>query len=176
MKHHQPEVEKDRAAKKLTQPSSPRDSLALIAQSHTTPLPYPQSNHAYIKQQQHFAYPSLSNFATQGHQEQMYNSQATADSNDSFNNLKQGMMLRTKEFSKFSTTNNCIRTLSNPRNQAVVKGGRVNVKGRNQENGQSLLTGNGGNTGYAENTGTSHSRVETADIGVAQNRGKVTRC
>jgi hypothetical protein len=54
LKHHEPEVEKDRALRGGYSPITTPNSLALVAQSHYAP---PMSNHAYAQEQNYFSYP-----------------------------------------------------------------------------------------------------------------------
>jgi hypothetical protein len=55
LKHHEPEVEKDRALRGGYLPPPTSNSLALVAHSQYTPPP--MSNHAYVQEQNYFSYP-----------------------------------------------------------------------------------------------------------------------
>jgi hypothetical protein len=147
LKHHEPEVEKDRALRGgYSQPPTP-NSLALVAQSHYAPPP--MSNHAYVQEQNYFSYlkpttsnqmvsydSSLQHTSTQlvpyTNSDAMYYSKSNEDDDEDFNTLNQGLALIARAFSKFSNkTNNHQRSSSNTRNQAVVHDGRVEIQNRN---------------------------------------------
>jgi hypothetical protein len=77
----------------------------------------------------------------------MYYKNSIEDEDEDFNTLNQGLALIARAFSKFSNkTNNRLRTSSNPRNQAVIQDGRVEIQNRNfGRSGSCGYTGNSGN-------------------------------
>jgi cytochrome c553 len=166
LKHHEPEVEKDRALRGGYLPSPAPNSLALVAQSHYAP---PQmSNHAHVQEQNYFSYPQSSmvsydsspqNTSTQlvpyNNNEAVYYSNSNDDDDEEFNTLNQGLALIARAFSKFSNkTNNRQRSSSNTRNQAVVNDGRVETQNRNYgRSGSGSSSGNFGNGQRYNNSG-----------------------
>jgi cytochrome c553 len=166
LKHHEPEVEKDRALRGGYSPSPAPNSLALVAQSNYAP---PQmSNHAHVQEQNYFSYPQSSmvsydssskNTSTQlvpyNNNDAVYYSNSQDDDDEEFNTLNQGLALIARAFSKFSNkTNNRQRSSSNTRNQAVVNDGRVEIQNRNYgRSGSGSSSGNFGNGQRYNNNG-----------------------
>jgi cytochrome c553 len=164
LKHHEPEVEKDRALRGGYSPSP--NSLALVAQSNYAP---PQmSNHAHVQEQNYFSYPQSSmvsydsssqNTSTQlvpyNNNDAVYYLNSQDDDDEEFNTLNQGLALIAHAFSKFSNkTNNRQRSSSNTRNQAVVNDGRVEIQNRNYgRSGSGSSSGNFGNGQRYNNSG-----------------------
>jgi cytochrome c553 len=184
LKHHEPEVAKDRALRGGYTPTSTPNSLALIAQSPYAPPP--MSNHAYVQEQNYFSYPqsstsnqmapydsSLQNDSAQLvplNKDAVYYSNSNDDDDDDFNTLNQGLALIARAFSKFSNkTNNRQRSSSNTRNQAVVNDGRVEIQNRSYgRSGSGKFSGNYGNGqrfsnngGFRNNSGSSQQRSES---------------
>jgi cytochrome c553 len=179
LKHHEPEVEKDRALRGGYLPSPTPNSLALVAQSNYAP---PMSNHAHVQEQNCFSYPHSSmvsydsspqNNTTQlvpyNNNDDVYYSNSHEDDDEEFNTLNQGLALIARAFSKFSNkTNNLQRSSSNTRNQAVVHDGRVEIHNRNYgRSGSGSSSGNYGNGqkfnnngGFRKNSGASQQRSE----------------
>lgn len=158
LKHHEPEVEKDRALRGGYSPAP--NSLALVAQFNYAP---PQmSNHAHVQEQNYFSYPQSSmvsydsspqNTSTQlfpyNNNDAVYYSNSNEDDDEEFNTLNQGLALIARAFSKFSNkTNNHQRSSSNTRNQAIVNDGRVEIQNRNY--GRSSLGSSSGNFGNGQ--------------------------
>jgi cytochrome c553 len=140
-KHHEPEVEKDRALRGGYSPSPAPNSLALVAQSHYDSSP--QNNSTQLV-------PYNNNEA-----DAVYYSNSNEDDDEEFNTLNQGLALIARAFSKFSNkTNNRQRSSSNTRNQAVVDDGRVEIQNRNYgRSGSGSSSGNFGNDQRYNNSG-----------------------
>jgi cytochrome c553 len=184
LKHHEPEVEKDRALRGGYTPTPTPNSLALVAQSPYAPPP--MSNHAYVQEQNYFSYPQSStsnqmvpydsspqNASNQliplNNNDVVYYSNSNDDDDDDFNTLNQGLALIARAFSKFSNkTNNRQRSSSNTRNQAVVNDGRVEIQNRSYDrSGSGSSSGNFGNgqrfsnnAGFRNNSGCSQQMSE----------------
>jgi hypothetical protein len=184
LKHHEPEVEKDRALRGGYTPTPTPNSLALVAQSPYAPPP--MSNHAYVQEQNYFNYPqsstsnqmvpydsspqdSSTQLVPSNNNDAVYYSNSNDDDDDDFNTLNQRLALIARAFSKFSNkTNNRQRSSSNTRNQAVVNDGRVEIQNRSYgRSGSGSSSGNYGNGqrfsnngGFRNNSGSSQQRSE----------------
>jgi hypothetical protein len=169
LKHHEPEVEKDRALRGGYSPITTPNSLALVAQSHYAPT---MTNHAYAQEQNYFSYPqtttsnqmvtydssphnNTTHLTPYNNNDAVYYSNSNDDDDEDFNTLNQGLALIARAFSKFSNkTNNRQRSSSNTRNQAVVQDGRVEVQNRNfGRSGSGNSSGSYGNGQRFNNNG-----------------------
>jgi cytochrome c553 len=199
LKHHEPEVEKDRALRGGYSPPPTPNSLVLVAQSHYAP-PL-MTNHAYDQEQIYFGYPqpSTSNpmvsydSSPQHTSTQLvpyttsiavYYSNSNEDDDEELNTLNQGLALIARAFRKFSNkTNNRQRSSSKTRNHAVVQDGRVEIQNRNfGRSGSGGYLGNFGNGqrvnnngGFRNNSGASQQRSETVETGNS-NSGNAVWC
>lgn len=162
LKHHESEVDKDRALCGSYSLPTPPNSLALIAQSHFAPPPL--LNHDYVQESHHFNYPhqntsnqlipydstqqsNVNQLVSYDNTDTTYYTSSNDDEDEEFNNLNQGLAFIARAFSKFSNkTNNRLRTSSNTRNQVVVQDGRFVIHNHNYER-----SGSGGYVGNSVN-------------------------
>ena len=157
LKHHEYEVEKDRALQgNFSAPATP-NSLALVAQSYSAPPPL--SNHAFQQEQNYFNYsapPTSNQIIPSEYSQPSYDNTdpLNEDEDPDLRSLNEGLVLIANAFRKFTNkSNNRLRSSSNTRNQAIVQDGRVEIQ--NRGNGRSGSAGYMGNAGNSQRFGNS---------------------